>query len=308
MTIASIDIGTNTVILLIAVADSSNNSLKPLHNEYRMPRIGKGLQQDGTINEEKLTLLFSILNKYKTIIEKYMCEKIVVTATNAFRLASNSTDISDRIKDKFNFDVNIISGEVEAEYAFLGALSGTEIAGSTLVIDIGGGSTELIFGNRSEIISKKSYSIGSVIATENYLKHSPPLPDEMEKLELKLEEILKGINEKSKPEKVIAVAGTATTLVCMVKCLKEFEESVIDGSNLTAVELQKLISEIKILLPEQIKKNYGNVLSGREDIILGGAMILKKIMRIIDVDKVIISSRGIRYGAIINYLKDNSSG
>ncbi|MEE9449236.1 MAG: hypothetical protein V3V72_04220, partial [Ignavibacteriaceae bacterium] len=82
----------------------------------------------------------------------------------------------------------------------------------------------------------------------------------------------------------------------------------IDGSNLTAVELQNLISEIKILLPEQIKKNYGNVLSGREDIILGGAMILKKIMRIIDVDKVIISSRGIRYGAIINYLKDNSSG
>ena len=305
MTVASIDIGTNTVILLIAEADRSNNSLQPLHNEYRMPRIGKGLQPNEAISEEKISLLYSILSEYKTIIEKYRCKKIIVTATNAFRLASNSKDISNRIKEKFNFDVSIISGEVEAEYAFLGALSGTEIAGSTLVIDIGGGSTELIFGNRSEIISKKSYSIGSVIATENYLKHSPPLPQEMKQLELKLEEIFKKITDKSKPEKVIAIAGTPTTLACMVKGLKEFEEAVIDGSDLTAVELQNLISEIKILLPEQIKNNYGNVLSGREDIILGGAIILKKIMKIIDVDKVIVSSRGIRYGAIINFLKDN---
>jgi len=207
--------------------------------------------------------------------------------------------------DRFNFDVNIISGEIEAEYAFLGALSGIEIAGSTLVIDIGGGSTELIVGNKSEIISKKSYPIGSVIATENYLKHTPPLPKEMGQLELKLKEIFKGIAEKSKPGKVIAIAGTPTTLACMVKGLKEFEEAEIDGSDLTAVDLQNLISEIKILQPEQIKKTFGNVLSGREDIILGGAIILKKIMRIIDVDKVTISSRGIRYGAIIKYLKDN---
>jgi len=305
MNIASIDIGTNTVILLIAKADRSKNSLLALHNEYRMPRIGKGLQPNGAIIEEKVNLLFSILTEYKTIIEKYRCEKILVTATNAFRLASNSNEISDRIKDKFNFDLNIITGEVEAKYAFLGALSGTEIAGLTLVIDIGGGSTELIFGNGSEIIFKHSYPIGSVIATENYLMHSPPLPDEMEKLELKLKVILKGITEISKPEKVIAIAGTATTLACMVKGLKEFDEAKIDGSYLTAVDLKYLISEIKILLPEQIKKNYGNVLSGREDIILGGALILKQIMRIIDVDKVSVSSRGIRYGAIINFLKNN---
>jgi len=305
MTIASIDIGTNTVILLIAEADCSNNSLKPLHNEYRMPRIGKGLQPDGEIGEEKLNLLFSILSEYNTIIEKYRCKKILVTATNAFRLASNSKSISSRIMDRFNFDVNIISGEIEAEYAFLGALSGIEISGSTLVIDIGGGSTELIVGNKSEIISKKSYPIGSVIATEKYLKHTPPLPQEIGQLELELEEIFKGITEKSKPGKVIAIAGTPTTLACMVKGLKEFEEAEIDGNDLTTADLQNLISEIKILLPEEIKNNYGKVLSGREDIILGGALILKKIMSIEDVDKVTISSRGIRYGAIIKYLKDN---
>jgi len=305
MNVASIDIGTNTVILLISETDRSNNSLQPLHNEYRMPRIGKGLLSGGAISEEKLNLLYSILTEYKTIIEKYGCEKIIVTATNAFRLASNSKEISDSIKNKFKFDLNIISGEVEAEYAFLGALSGAEPAGSTLVIDIGGGSTELIIGNRSEIIFKHSYPIGSVIAAENYLKHSPPLPYEIEKLELKLEEIFKGMTEKSKPEKVIAIAGTPTTLVCMVKGLREFEEAEIDGSNLATVDLRNLISEIKILLPEQIKINYGNVLSGREDIILGGAIVLREIMRIIDIDKVIVSSRGIRYGAIINYLKDN---
>jgi len=270
-----------------------------------MPRIGKGLLPGGAITDKKINILVSILSEYKSIIEKYSCEKTLVTATNAFRLASNSKEISTRIKDKFNFDVSIISGEVEAEYAFLGALSGTEMAGSTLVVDIGGGSTELIIGNRSEIIFKHSYPIGSVIATENYLKHSPPLPDEIEKLELKLEEIFKGLIEKSKPEKVIAIAGTPTTLACMVKGLKEFDETEIDGSNLTAFDLQNLISKIKILLPEQIKNNYGNVLSGREDIILGGTIILRELIRMIDADKVIVSSRGIRYGAILKYLKVN---
>ncbi len=308
MTVASIDIGTNTVILLIAEAELSNHSLRPLHNEYRMPRMGKGLEPDGEISEEKLNLLFHILTEYKTIIEKYSCEKILVTATNAFRLASNSKEISSEIRDKFNFDVNIISGEVEADYAFLGALSGTEISCSSLVIDIGGGSTELIYGNRSEIFYKKSYPIGSVIATEKYLEHTPPLPKEIEYLELKLEEIFKEVTEKSKPEKVIAIAGTPTTLACMIKGLKEFEEAEIDGSDLTAADLQNLISEIKKLQPEQIKKTFGNVLSGREDIILGGALILKKIMEIIDLDKVMVSSSGIRYGAIIKYLKDNFKG
>lgn len=308
MTVASIDIGTNTVILLIASVNRSNNSLQSLQNEYRMPRIGKGLEPDGEISEEKLSLLFSILTEYKAIIENYSCEKILVTATNAFRLASNSNEISAVIKDTFNFDVNIISGEVEADYAFLGALSGTEIAGSSLVIDIGGGSTELIFGNRSEIFFKKSYHIGSVIATEKYLEHTPPLPKEIEQLELKLEEIFKEVIEKSKPEKVIAIAGTPTTLACMVKGLKEFEEAEIDGSDLTAADLQNLVSEINILQPDQIKKTFGNVINGREDIILGGALILKKLMEIIDLDKVMVSSRGIRYGAIINYLKDNFQG
>jgi len=308
MTVTSIDIGTNTVILLIAEVDTLIFSLQPLHNEYRIPRIWKGLQPNGAINEEKIKLLFSILTEYKSIIEKYSCEEVLVTATNAFRLASNSKEISDSINENFDFDLNIISGDVEAEYAFLGALSGVDPANSTLVIDIGGGSTELIFGNGSEIIFKHSYPIGSVIATENYLMHSPPLPDEMEKLEFKLQEIFEQLTEKSKPEKVIAIAGTPTTLACMVNGLKEFEESVIDGSNLTAVDLQNLISEIKVLLPEQIKKYYGNVLSGREDIILGGAIILKKIMGIIHVDEVTVSSRGIRYGAIINYLKDNLLG
>jgi len=306
MTVASIDIGTNTVILLIAEVDRSNNSLQPLHNEHRMPRIGKGLQPNGKISEEKINLLYSILTEYRTLIDEYKCKKIIVSATSAFRLASNSMEITDRIREKFNFDVDIISGNVEADYAFLGALSGTKIADSTLVIDIGGGSTELITGIRSEILFKKSYPIGSVIVTEKYLIHSPPFPNELEKLEFKLEEIFKGINQKLNPEEVIAIAGTPTTLACMVKGLKEFEEAKIDGSILIAVKLQKLISEIKILSSEQIKKDFGNVLSGREDIILGGAIILKKLMKIINVDKVMVSSRGIRYGAIVKYLSDNS--
>lgn len=306
MIIASIDIGTNTVLLLIAKADRISNSLESLYTEYRMPRIGRGLKPGDAISEKKITQLLSVLAHYSNIIKKYNCQKIIVTATNAFRLASNSEEISERILIKFNFNVNIISGDTEAEFAFLGALSGTQFKSSTLVIDIGGGSTELILGDSSEIIFKRSFPIGSVIATEKFLKHSPPLPYEIEQLESNIKDIFEEIMVLSKSQQVIAVAGTATTIACMVKGLKEFEESIVDRSELSFLELKYLISAISILTPKQIKDEYGNVLVGREDIILGGALILGRLMKILDSENVVVSSRGIRYGAIINYLKNSS--
>ena len=303
MIVASIDIGTNTVILLIADVDLSTSKITPMVNETRMPRIGKGVIRSGFISSEKLEMLYSILEDYDILIKNNNCERIIVSGTNAFRLAHNTPDIVKEIKKKFDYNLNVISGEDEANFAFLGAISNMKNLSDTLVIDIGGSSTEIIYGNKNKITSKKSLQIGSVVATEKYLIHSPPLDSEVKKLQKVLLNQIKSINLSEKPKQVIAVAGTATTIACMILELKKFQEEMVNNFNINLTVLNQLIYTIRKFSSFDILKNYGDVLNGREDIILAGSYILQLLMSLLDIEKVIVSTRGIRYGAILNSLQ-----
>ncbi|HLG32410.1 MAG TPA: hypothetical protein VI362_05175 [Ignavibacteriaceae bacterium] len=303
MIIASIDIGTNTVLLLIAEVNLTVGTIVSILNEYRMPRIGKGLTPGENISDTKIDELFSVLADYKSLILECKCDKILITATNALRIASNSNEIKKQIKATFDFDVDIISGDQEAEYAFLGALSGSNQTQYSLVIDIGGGSTELIYGNYNNISFKKSFQIGSVSATEKYFMNALPSTDELNIFMNDLIKIFSEIKNKFRPDNVIAVAGTSTTLVCMKNNLKDFDESIVEGSTLSRNDLLILIDIIAKLNPEQIRNKFGSVMKGREDIILAGAIILKSVMELIELNEITVSSRGTRYGAIVNYMR-----
>jgi exopolyphosphatase/guanosine-5'-triphosphate,3'-diphosphate pyrophosphatase len=302
MIIASIDIGTNTVLLLLAQIISSSQTLSPLLNEYRMPRLGKDLKPGRNIRKDRIEELFIILKEYQEIIESHRADKVLVTATNAFRIAANANKIIQDIKDKYGYDVNIISGEEESEYAFYGAVPQSANDKLSLVIDIGGGSTELITGKNNKIKYRKSFQIGSVSSTEIYLKHFPAKLEELKNLDTALSKIFKEIKNNLVPELTFAIAGTPTTIACMVKALKEFDDSVVEGSHLSLSDLKNLSEELKMLTPIEIKQRFGNVMRGREDIILGGSLILLKVMELLEVPEVIVSARGIRYGAIHKYL------
>ena len=306
MIVASIDIGTNTVLLLIAKVDTKSRKLTTLSNEYRMPRIGKEINQTGKISEDKIKLLFNVLIEYDEIIKKFNCDKVIVTGTNALRIAKNNKEISKQINKIFNHELEVIPGEMEAEYAFLGATSDLKNLSASLVIDIGGGSTELIFGDELKIKSKRSLQIGSVSATEKYLKYSPPLKSEIENLKKDLRNILVNANENYAPDTTVAIAGTATTLACMNSGIKIFEEDKIENSTMSSDEIKQLISQLSDLTALEILNKYGPVLTGREDIIFAGAIILSEILELFGIKKFFVSSRGIRYGAIIKYLKSLS--
>ena len=306
MIVASIDIGTNTVLLLIAKVDTKSRKLTTLSNEYRMPRIGKEINQTGKISEDKIKLLFNVLIEYDEIIKKFNCDKVIVTGTNALRIAKNNKEISKQINKIFNHELEVIPGEMEAEYAFLGATSDLKNLSASLVIDIGGGSTELIFGDELKIKSKRSLQIGSVSATEKYLKYSPPLKSEIENLKKDLRNILVNANENYAPDTTVAIAGTATTLACMNSGIKIFEEDKIENSTMSSDEIKQLIIQLSDLTALEILNKYGPVLTGREDIIFAGAIILSEILELFGIKKFFVSSRGIRYGAIIKYLKSLS--
>ena len=302
MIVASIDIGTNTVLLLIAEVNKGTKEILPLRNEYRMPRIGQGTNTNGIINPGKVKLLYDVLKEYEILIKKYNSELVLVTGTNALRIAKNTPEIVNDLKRLFKFNLEVINGDVEAEYAYLGATSAIDAYSSSMVIDIGGGSTELIFGNKSGITFKTSLPMGSVSATEQFLKSSPPLKSEIASLKEEIKKLLKILNENKTPYTVVAIAGTATTLSCMNLNLKEFDENKVEKSKLSSDELKSLINKMSQFSATEILEKYGPVMKGREDIILAGAIILSEIMKYFGINKLIASSRGIRYGAIVKYL------
>jgi exopolyphosphatase/guanosine-5'-triphosphate,3'-diphosphate pyrophosphatase len=304
MKIASIDIGTNTVILLIA--EIKNNHIISLKNEYRVPRIGKGLEHSRNISAEKITLLIQILSEYNDIIKSYNCELVLAIGTNAFRISSNASEIIKLIKDKFGIEINIVTSLKEAEYSFLGAVSDYyNDNNDNLIIDIGGGSTELIAGKMNEIKYINSFQTGVVSGTEQFFRHDPPLLFEISNYDNFLSSTFVNI-DISKNVRAIAIAGTPTTLACIQKGLKVYNEDEVEGSILTQGDVFRLKEELYNLSSTQIKKKYSQVVSGREDVLLAGTIILHKLMKLLNLTELLVSTKGIRYGAIVEFLRKNN--
>lgn len=307
MTIASIDAGTNTVLLLIAKVDSGKN-ISTILNEQRIPRLGKGLKPGEKIPDEKIKILFDILDDYEKLINNHRCNKILFTATNAFRIALNGGEIIEEIRKRYNFDAKIIKGEEEAVFAYSGAVSDISEHETALVIDIGGGSTEITSGKGKEILFNKSFQIGVVSGTEKFFINDPPAKNEIKEFENFIENLIKnsgnfsGINFH--PDRAIAIAGTPTTLACMKLKLDKYDEEKIEGEILNKNEMKDLINHLSSLKIEEIKKKYESFINNREDLILAGSVILLKMMELTNIEKVSVSSKGIRYGAVVNYLKN----
>ena len=298
MKIASIDVGSNTVLLLIA--DVKDGQVLPIVNEYRIPRISSGLQKSGVISDDSIKKLFKILAEYKSIIKSYNCEKVIVNGTQALRVAKNSEFIRDEIKRIFDFDLHIISGETEALLSFKGAISSFPNENIYSIIDIGGASTEIVLGNREKIIFRKSFPIGVVVSKENYLKSNPPTDDELKIYKTKLHSIFEELAQIDfTNSELIAVAGTPTTLSGLKLGLTKYSEAKIEQSILTNSDLTHYISKFQKLTYTEIEEQFSPIVTGREDVILSGSLILQHLLTLLKKDKLFVSGRGLRYGAVL---------
>lgn len=302
MTIASIDIGSNTVLMLIAKVDKHTKSIETIQNFYRAPRISKGLIKGKEITNNKIDDLLKILEEYYNIVSSFNCEHVIIAATNAFRIASNSKEICELINKKFGWFVNTISGDEEARLSFIGAtysLPNSETMKT--VIDIGGGSTEIIYGANNNILFKKSYPIGIVSFTEKYLKNNTI--EEINFISKEISLVLDDMKDQiPKRTESVAVAGTPTTLSCIKQNIKVYDEKLVDNSILTLDDIEKIIARISFMKSSEIKNEFGEVVNGREDVLLTGSLILKSFMKKLELEKIIVSNKGLRYGLIIDYL------
>jgi exopolyphosphatase / guanosine-5'-triphosphate,3'-diphosphate pyrophosphatase len=302
MTLASIDIGTNTVLLLIAEVFPGSQQITVLHNEYRIPRIGIDLLPGGNISEEKKNEFYQLLKEYTNVIDSFKCESVLAAATNAFRIAGNSSSIIAEVKALYGIEINVITGDQEAELSFLGAVSSfKDDETKKLVIDIGGGSTEIVYGTAGAIDFRRSFPAGVVSSSEKFFEKDTP--DRSEFINF-LIEVFKELEKVTlAPVHSIAVAGTPTTLACIKKNINIFDEEKVEGTILTQTDLEKMTAEMELLKPAGILNKYTSVVKGREDLILSGAYILLYLLKVMKLPEIIVSTKGLRYGLVFNFLR-----
>ncbi len=303
---AAIDIGTNSVLLL--VAETKNNGIETvIREEQKMPRIGKGVDANGNINRTAIDRLLSILADYKCIIEtEYTdCKEITVTATSAVRDAGNKKELLDEIKETIGFNVSVLSGDEEARFTYRGALAMSKISDSIqnmLVLDIGGGSTEIALGNKRNLLDFHSYDIGCVRFTERYLKNDPPKVLEIEDCRNNAASFFESrLFELSENTMAIGVAGTLTTLAAMDLNLKNYDANKVNGHKIDRQGLQKAIDIFATTPQKQILDAYGSIIEGRVDVFMAGLLILKQFLEVYDLSSITISTGGIRHGALLEH-------
>jgi len=304
MNIASINIGTNTVLFLVAELNLKRKTIKELYKDFRIPRIGKNLTSKKELAPDRISELIDILKYFKSIAKKYNCSKIIAVGTNPFRKAKNREHIITQIFQETGIEIKVLSTEEEGKYGYLGSISTTVLEhDKVIVIDIGGSSTEISYGIGKEFINCDSFQIGAVTLTEE-ITSSKDIDVSSTNIvnDLICNNIMSLTNKYYNINKIIGIAGTPITLASILLEMKKLDEDTIDGKIFNFKQILSLTEHLCNLTPCEISIKYPVVLNGREDIIQSGALILVNIMQVLSVSDLIVSTRGICHGLMTEHL------
>jgi len=298
--VASIDIGTNTILLLIAKVEEGK--VNPLFEIETVARLGEGVQKNGILLKEAMDRGLQTLAQYLKWCQELEVQKVFAAGTSALREAKNSEDFLNLVKEKLDLPIEVISGEEEAQLSFLAVAKDLgELKEPILVVDVGGGSTEFILGKGDQISQWISLPLGSVRFTEEFLRSDPVQEEEWEKMERKIQGYLVNIPHSQEPISMVAVGGTATTLASVEQGLEDFIAEKIHHFVLgkEALKNQLLLYRSKTI--DERRKISGLPIA-RADVILAGGAILYQAMEELKCPSVLISCHGVRYGLLYKKL------
>jgi len=301
MRVASIDIGTNTILLLIA--ELFKGKVNPLVDVETIARLGEGRQKNGILSREAMTRGFQTLSQYMQRCRSMDVEKVFAVGTSALREAANTSDFLNRVKEQLDLTINVISGEEEALFSFLSVArdQGASEQRPTLVVDVGGGSTEFILGKGHRVDTWTSLPLGAVRMTEQFLHSDPVSDEEWQEMEKAIRERLSELPRAEEPVNMVAVGGTATTLASVEQGLKTFDFEKIHRSCLTAEALRNQLLLYRSKTIEE-RKNLPGLAPARADVIPAGGAILSTAMEELQCPSVLVSCRGVRYGVLYKHL------
>jgi exopolyphosphatase/guanosine-5'-triphosphate,3'-diphosphate pyrophosphatase len=303
---AAIDIGTNTILLLIAGVDGG--ALKPLVEIETIVGLGKGLHRSGVLSPEAMNRGYETLNQCLERCQRMGVQQIFAAGTSALREAKNAGEFLGRVKEKLGLSIEVISGEEEAHLTYLAVARGLhESKGAILVADVGGGSTEFILGKGDQINRWVSLPLGSVRFTEQFLMSDPVQEEEWNRMEKEIHRLFFDLPQSGVSPSMVAVGGTATTLASVELGLKEFNADKIHHFVLTKEALSNQLSLYRSRTIDERRKIPG-LFRNRADVILAGGAILYFAMEESKCPSVLISCHGIRYGLLYRRLNLISNG
>lgn len=321
MILAGIDIGTNTIRLL--VTDTSDTTHRELHSGRTITRLGQELDRTGRLAPEAQERSLRALEEFSEVIGRHSADRIAAVGTSALRNAANAAEFIAAVRKRTGIEVAVITGDDEAKLTLLGvrrALSpgnrdGEDPLASALVIDIGGGSTELITTVQGRVETMTSLPLGAVYLTERFVRNDPPLREEMDSLRGVVSKELDAWEREAfqrrdvRPSSLATVAGTAgtiTTLAAMDQALIAYDPARINGYILTRSSLDRLVDMLSVSALDARRKIAG-LEAGREDIILAGAVVAQEIMVRCAARRMLVSDWGLREGIVFDLYERHRS-
>ena len=302
MRVAVVDIGTNSTRLLIADV-LCDGALQTIVRRSEVTRLGEGVDASGELIEPAIARTTAVLARYREMIDEHACEANLAVLTSAVRDASNGEQFVARVREQFGLDARVLSGDEEAQLTFLGAMSARHehLEEPTVVIDIGGGSTELVVGSGRLARFHVSVQAGVVRMSERHIHSDPPARAELERLGADTRAILeRGVpqRERSAVTQGVAVAGTATSSAAIAQELDPYDPDRVDGYRLSLAAVERMLERLARMSEEERRRVKG-LHPDRAPTIVAGMVLLIEVMHAFELDEVEVSEHDILQGGAL---------
>jgi exopolyphosphatase/guanosine-5'-triphosphate,3'-diphosphate pyrophosphatase len=302
MRVAVVDIGTNSTRLLIA--DVSDGRVTAQHDRRStVTRLGAGVDANGQLREDSMERVYRTLEEYRASIDHHGVDTRLAVLTSAVRDAANGAEFASSVRDRYGFEPHVLTGDDEARLTFLGATSerDPDDRTPTLVIDIGGGSTELVTGSGRTAHFHVSTQAGVVRQTERHLHHDPPLAEELDELSEEVREIVADAVPAERRDAVqrgIAVAGSATSLAAIAQALEPYDPEKVHGYVMALPEIRAIRDRLAAK-PLEERRQVKGLHPDRAPTIVAGVAIMLVVLKLFGLEEVEISEHDILRGAAL---------
>jgi exopolyphosphatase / guanosine-5'-triphosphate,3'-diphosphate pyrophosphatase len=292
-----VDLGTNSTRLL--VADVEDGVVREVDRRLTITRLGEGVDERRLLLPTAVARVRNVLAEYRRVLEASGADRTLAVATSAVRDAENGEAFLGEVEWSYGFDSRLLSGEDEARLTFRGVSAGREVAEGTLVVDVGGGSTELVLGGPNGITWHDSLDLGCVRLTERFLRTDPPAAGELEACRRHVRALLADrIPTDVRPTRAVGVAGTVTTLAVLSLGLDEEDPAIVHGHRMSSGWIAGQVERLASLPVDEIRRLRG-MHPERAPVILAGAIVVAETLGHAGLDELETSEQDIMHGAAL---------
>jgi exopolyphosphatase/guanosine-5'-triphosphate,3'-diphosphate pyrophosphatase len=311
--VAAIDLGTNAFRLLVGTV-TSEGRVTTRHVYRVIPRLGEGVGQTGRLTAGAMTRAVDALREMRAIVDRHPVDAVVAVATSAVREAANADEFLKRVKEEVGLDVEVISGDEEARRTWLGVRTGFATADQPVtdafIVDIGGGSTEVIRVRDGRFDRALSLDLGVVKLSERCVHHDPPLDAELRALDSAARDALRVaamLRSGDGPRHVVGTAGTVTAAAVLHLGLTRYEPALVHDRVVPRAAIGGIASRLARMTGEE-RRQLPSLERGREDVVLAGLAILAGVLDLFEAQEVRVSEYGLREGLVVDWAERNLVG